>query len=136
MLSSSRLYSRGKGTEKSQYKSKSSYNFGVCFLSRLTKSESTDSLLSQASGSNGSHCTVAVTRKRSERLVSLASMPLKQPGQPHKVTAQVGSASRISATESETSKPAKESRSQKHTRVKVCLVKKHLLNFYPCDLIF
>ncbi|NXE80654.1 MTBP protein, partial [Cochlearius cochlearius] len=90
-----------------------------CFYpkKRLTKSESTDSLLSQASGSSGSHCTVAVKRKRSERLVSLASMPLKQPGQPHKVTAKVGSASRISATESETSKPAKESRSQKHTRM-------------------
>ncbi|KAM7122124.1 mdm2-binding protein isoform 1-T1 [Ciconia maguari] len=90
-----------------------------CFYpkKRLTKSESTDSLLSQASGSSGSHQTVAVTRKRSERSVSLASMPLKQPGQPHKVTTKVGSASQISATESETSKPAKESRSQKHTRM-------------------
>ncbi|KAK4826315.1 hypothetical protein QYF61_007400 [Mycteria americana] len=90
-----------------------------CFYpkKRLTKSESTDSLLSQASGSSGSHHTVAVTRKRSERSVSLASMPLKQPGQPHKVTTKVGSASQISATESETSKPAKESRSQKHTRM-------------------
>ncbi|KAF1452568.1 MTBP protein, partial [Pygoscelis papua] len=90
-----------------------------CFYpkKRLTKSESTDSLLSQASGSSGSHYTVAVTRKRSERLVSLASMPLKQPGQPHKVTTKVGSASCISATESGTSKPAKESRSQKHTRM-------------------
>ncbi|NXQ92605.1 MTBP protein, partial [Nyctibius grandis] len=84
---------------------------------RLTKSESTDSLLSQASGSSGSHYTVAVTRKRSERSVSLASVPLKQPGEPHKVTTEVGSASCVSATESETSKPAKESRSQKHTRM-------------------
>uniref|UniRef100_A0A8D0ENP1 MDM2 binding protein n=1 Tax=Strix occidentalis caurina TaxID=311401 RepID=A0A8D0ENP1_STROC len=90
-----------------------------CFYpkKRLTKSESTDSLLSQASGSSGSHYTVAVTRKRSERSVSLASMPLKQPDQPHKVTTKVGSASCISAAESETSKPAKESRSQKHTRM-------------------
>ncbi|NWQ85408.1 MTBP protein, partial [Burhinus bistriatus] len=90
-----------------------------CFYpkKRLTKSESTDSLLSQASGSSGSHYTVAVTRKHSERSVSLASMPLKQPGQAHKVTTKVGSASRISATESESSKPAKESRSQKHTRM-------------------
>ncbi|KAF1579670.1 UNVERIFIED_CONTAM: Mdm2-binding protein, partial [Eudyptes pachyrhynchus] len=90
-----------------------------CFYpkKRLTKSESTDSLLSQASGSSESHYTVAVTRKRSERSVSLASMPLKQPGQPHKVTTKVGSASCISATESGTSKPAKESRSQKHTRM-------------------
>ncbi|KAM6089088.1 mdm2-binding protein [Chlamydotis macqueenii] len=90
-----------------------------CFYpkKRLTKSESTDSLLSQASGSSESHCTVAVMRKRSEKSVSLASMPLKQPGQPHKVTTKAGSASRISATESDTSKPAKESRSQKHTRM-------------------
>ncbi|XP_010295454.1 PREDICTED: mdm2-binding protein, partial [Phaethon lepturus] len=90
-----------------------------CFYpkKRLTKSESTDSLLSQASGSSGSHNTVAVTRRCSERSVSLASMPLKQPGQPHKVTSKVGSANHISTTEYETSKPAKESRSQKHTRM-------------------
>ncbi|XP_042642079.1 mdm2-binding protein isoform X2 [Tyto alba] len=90
-----------------------------CFYpqKRLTKSEGTDSLLSQASGSSGSRCAVAVTRKRSERSVSLASMPLKKPGQPHKVTTKVGSASCVSATESEASKPAKESRSQKHTRM-------------------
>ncbi|NWT40291.1 MTBP protein, partial [Chroicocephalus maculipennis] len=90
-----------------------------CFYpkKRLTKSESTDSLLSQASGSSGSHYTVAVARKRSERAVSLASMPLKQPGQAHKVTTKVDSGSCMIATESQTSKPAKESRSQKHTRM-------------------
>ncbi|PKU45551.1 hypothetical protein llap_4125 [Limosa lapponica baueri] len=90
-----------------------------CFYpkKRLTKSESTDSLLSQASGSSGNHYTVAVTRKRSERSVSLASMALKQPGQTPKVTSKADSASCKSATESETSKPAKESRSQKHTRM-------------------
>lgn len=116
---SSSLYSRNKrvGT-----KSKSSFTFLFCFLSRLTKSESTDSLLSQASGSSGSHCAVAVTRRHSERSASLASVPLKQPGQPHRVTTKAGSASHIGATESETSKPAKESRSQKHTRVKVYVV--------------
>ncbi|KFR17104.1 Mdm2-binding protein, partial [Opisthocomus hoazin] len=84
---------------------------------RLTKSESTDSLLSQASGSSGSHYTAVVMRKCTERSVSLASMPLKQAGQPHKVITKAGSASHRSATESETSKPAKESRSQKHTRM-------------------
>ncbi|KFQ26555.1 Mdm2-binding protein, partial [Mesitornis unicolor] len=99
-----------------------------CFYpkKRLTKSESTDSLLSQASESSGSHCAVAAVRKRSERSVSLASMPLKQPGQPHKVTTKVGSASRISATKSETAKPAKESRSQKHTRMLKAVVAKTL----------
>ncbi|NXS63378.1 MTBP protein, partial [Brachypteracias leptosomus] len=90
-----------------------------CFYpkKRLTKSESTDSLLSQASESSGSHYAVAVTKKNSERSVSLASMPSKQPGQPHKVTTKPGSASRIKATQSEAAKPAKESRSQKHTRM-------------------
>ncbi|NWV04756.1 MTBP protein, partial [Ptilonorhynchus violaceus] len=85
-----------------------------CFYpkKRLTKSESTDSLLSQASGSSRSHCTVAVTRKRSERSVSLAAVPSKQPGQAHRATTKAGS-----AAESETSKPEKESRSQKHTRM-------------------
>ncbi|XP_021241577.1 mdm2-binding protein isoform X2 [Numida meleagris] len=83
---------------------------------RLTKSESTDSLLSQASGGSGSHNTL-VTRKRSEGSVSLASMALKQPGQPHKATTRAGSASCVSAAESGASKPVKESRSQKHTRM-------------------
>ncbi|XP_057271246.1 mdm2-binding protein [Pezoporus wallicus] len=90
-----------------------------CFYpkKRLTKSESTDSLLSQASGNSGSHSAVAVTRRRSERSASLASVPLKQPGQPHRAASKAGSASHIGATESETPKPAKESRSQKHTRM-------------------
>ncbi|XP_033917567.1 mdm2-binding protein isoform X2 [Melopsittacus undulatus] len=90
-----------------------------CFYpnKRLTKSESTDSLLSQASGSSGSFSAVAVTRRRSERSASLASVPLKQPGQPHRAAPKAGSVSHTGATESETSKPAKESRSQKHTRM-------------------
>ncbi|XP_014820764.1 PREDICTED: mdm2-binding protein isoform X1 [Calidris pugnax] len=90
-----------------------------CFYpkKRLTKSESTESLLSQASGSSGNHYTDAVTRKRSKRSVSLASMALKQPGQTPRATSKADSASCKSGTESETSKPAKESRSQKHTRM-------------------
>ncbi|XP_035173946.1 mdm2-binding protein [Oxyura jamaicensis] len=90
-----------------------------CFYpkKRLTKSESTDSPLSQASGGSGSHNTVVVTRKRSERSASLTSVQLKHAGQLPKVTTKVGSASHRSATEPETSKPVKESRSQKHTRM-------------------
>uniref|UniRef100_A0A8C3PVZ4 MDM2 binding protein n=1 Tax=Chrysolophus pictus TaxID=9089 RepID=A0A8C3PVZ4_CHRPC len=84
---------------------------------RLTKSESTDSLFSQASGGSGSRNALVVTRKRSERSVSLTSMALKQSGQSHKAATRAGSASCVSATESETSKPVKESRSQKHTRM-------------------
>ncbi|NXY62482.1 MTBP protein, partial [Callaeas wilsoni] len=85
-----------------------------CFYpkKRLTKSESTDSLLSQASGSSRSHCAVAVTRKRSERSVSVAAAPSKQPSQAHRATSRAGS-----AAEPEASKPEKESRSQKHTRM-------------------
>uniref|UniRef100_A0A8C5TLD5 MDM2 binding protein n=1 Tax=Malurus cyaneus samueli TaxID=2593467 RepID=A0A8C5TLD5_9PASS len=85
-----------------------------CFYpkKRLTKSESTDSLLSQASGSSRSHCAVAVTRKRSERSVSVAAAPSKQPGQAPRAATKAGS-----AAEPETSKPEKESRSQKHTRM-------------------
>ncbi|NXP56137.1 MTBP protein, partial [Heliornis fulica] len=99
-----------------------------CFYpkKRLTKSESTDSLLSQASGSSGSHYTVAATRNCSERPVSLTSMPLKQPGQPHRVTPKAGTTSRPSATQPEASKPAKESRSQKHTRMLKEVVAKSL----------
>ncbi|NXD05863.1 MTBP protein, partial [Nothocercus nigrocapillus] len=90
-----------------------------CFYpkKRLTKSESTDSLLSQASCGSGSHCSVAVSRKRSEGSVSLASMPQKLSCQPHKAATKAGSASRVNAAEAETPKPAKESRSQKHTRM-------------------
>ncbi|NXB07738.1 MTBP protein, partial [Cnemophilus loriae] len=85
-----------------------------CFYpkKRLTKSESTDSLVSQASGGSRSHCAVAVTRKRSERSVSVAAVPPKQPSQAHGATTRAGS-----AAEPEASKPEKESRSQKHTRM-------------------
>ncbi|NWX90402.1 MTBP protein, partial [Nothoprocta pentlandii] len=88
-----------------------------CFYpkKRLCKSESTDSLLSQAScGSGGS---VAGTRKRSERSVSVASMPQNPSCHPHKAATKAGSASQVDAAGAETSKPAKESRSQKHTRM-------------------
>ncbi|NXH30273.1 MTBP protein, partial [Myiagra hebetior] len=94
-----------------------------CFYpkKRLTKSESTDSLLSQASGSSRSHCAVAVTRKRSERSISVAAVPTKQPSQGHRDTSRAGS-----AAEPEPSKPEKESRSQKHTRMLKDVVAKTL----------
>ncbi|NXA63795.1 MTBP protein, partial [Mohoua ochrocephala] len=94
-----------------------------CFYpkKRLTKSESTDSLLSQASGSSRSHCAVAVPRKRSERSGSVAAVPAKQPGQAHRATSRAAS-----AAEPEASKPEKESRSQKHTRMLKDVVAKTL----------
>ncbi|KAF4798157.1 hypothetical protein TURU_067705 [Turdus rufiventris] len=79
---------------------------------RLTKSESTDSLLSQASGSSRSQCAVAVLRKRSERSISVAAVPSKLPGQAPRTATKAGS-----AAEPEASKQDKESRSQKHTRM-------------------
>uniref|UniRef100_A0A8D0GW94 MDM2 binding protein n=1 Tax=Sphenodon punctatus TaxID=8508 RepID=A0A8D0GW94_SPHPU len=85
-------------------------------LRGLTKTESTDSLLSQASGSSGSYHSVAVTRAHPERSVPVTSASVKHlPSQLHKVTTKAGPASRRSA--SETSNPVKESRSQKHTRM-------------------
>ncbi|NWT12800.1 MTBP protein, partial [Vireo altiloquus] len=94
-----------------------------CFYpkKRLIKSESTDSLLSQASGSSRSYCAVAVTRKRSERSVSVAAVPSKQPGQALRATSRAAS-----AAEPEASKPEKESRSQKHTRMLKDVVAKTL----------
>ncbi|NXO16267.1 MTBP protein, partial [Oriolus oriolus] len=88
---------------------------------RLTKSESTDSLLSQASGSSRSHCAVVVTRKRSERSGSVAAVPAKQPDQAFRATSRAGS-----AAEPEAPKPEKESRSQKHTRMLKDVVAKTL----------
>ncbi|NWS00819.1 MTBP protein, partial [Motacilla alba] len=79
---------------------------------RLTKSESTDSLLSQASGSSRSHCAVAVPRKRSERSAGAAAAPSKLPGQGLGAAARAGP-----AAQPEAAKPEKESRSQKHTRM-------------------
>ncbi|NXQ59913.1 MTBP protein, partial [Anthoscopus minutus] len=79
---------------------------------RLSKSESTDSLLSQASGSSRSHCAVAVTRKCSGRSISVAPVPSKVPSQAHRATTKAAS-----AAQPEASKPEKESRSQKHTRM-------------------
>ncbi|NXD33114.1 MTBP protein, partial [Copsychus sechellarum] len=79
---------------------------------RLTKSESTDSLLSQASGGSRSHCAVAAMRKRSERPISVAAVPSKLPGQAHRAATKAGS-----AAEPQASKQDKESRSQKHTRM-------------------
>ncbi|NXT15500.1 MTBP protein, partial [Prunella fulvescens] len=79
---------------------------------RLTKSESTESLLSQASGSSRSRCAAAVTRKRSDRSAPAAAAPSELPGQGHRAASRAGSAALPEA-----SKPEKESRSQKHTRM-------------------
>ncbi|NWU93830.1 MTBP protein, partial [Upupa epops] len=84
---------------------------------RLAKPESTDSPLSQASVSSGSHCAAAAPRRRSERASSSASAPQNQPGPPRGAATRVGAAGRVSTAAAQPSKPAKESRSQKHTRM-------------------
>ncbi|XP_050827428.1 mdm2-binding protein isoform X2 [Serinus canaria] len=77
---------------------------------RLTKSESTESLLPQAGGSSRSHCAVPVPRKRSQRSLCAAAAPSNPPG--HGAATRAGP-----AAEPEAAKPEKESRSQKHTRM-------------------
>uniref|UniRef100_A0A8C8SA45 MDM2 binding protein n=1 Tax=Pelusios castaneus TaxID=367368 RepID=A0A8C8SA45_9SAUR len=97
-----------------------------CFYpnKRLIKTESTESLSSQSSGSQHSAGGV---RQRPGRSLSLTSMSVKHPsGQAHKVTAEAGPASQRSVQESETSKPIKESRSQKHIRMLTEVVAKTL----------
>ncbi|XP_028592056.2 mdm2-binding protein isoform X1 [Podarcis muralis] len=85
---------------------------------RLRKSESTDSLLSQASGSSGSRHSGVVTRQCQELSVSLPSVAVKQShSRMHKVTLKSSSASQRCGGKPETSKPTRESRSQKHTRM-------------------
>uniref|UniRef100_A0A8C3S033 Mdm2-binding protein n=1 Tax=Chelydra serpentina TaxID=8475 RepID=A0A8C3S033_CHESE len=100
-----------------------------CFYpnKRLIKTESTDSLLSQASGSSVGHHSVGVIRQQPGRSLSLTSASVKQPsGQANKVTAEAGPASQRCVQESETSKPIKESRSQKHIRMLTEVVAKTL----------
>ncbi|XP_043363332.1 mdm2-binding protein isoform X3 [Dermochelys coriacea] len=94
---------------------------------RLIKTESTDSLLSQASGSSVGHHSVGAIRQQPGRSLSLKSASVNQPsGQTNKVTAEAGPASQRCVQESETSKPIKESRSQKHIRMLTEVVAKTL----------
>lgn len=97
-------------------------------LCRLTKSESAESLLWQAGGSSRSRCAPAVPRKRSDRSPCVAAAPSKPPGHGHRAATRAGPAALPEAA-----KPEKESRSQKHTRVKICLVllvKKSCLTYF------
>ncbi|NXI87388.1 MTBP protein, partial [Rhipidura dahli] len=88
---------------------------------RLTKSESTDSLLCQAGGSSSSQCAAAVRRKRSERSLSGAAVAAMQPGHGPRAASRAAC-----AAQPEASKPGKESRSQKHTRMLKDVVAKTL----------
>ncbi|XP_075817114.1 mdm2-binding protein isoform X2 [Microtus pennsylvanicus] len=81
---------------------------------RLTKSESSDCLLSQTSCSNNRYHHVGTSRKpHTERSVSVLPAPRREAS---KVTAKTG-AGQKSACASKPPKQVKESRSQKHTRM-------------------
>ncbi|XP_059851111.1 mdm2-binding protein isoform X1 [Delphinus delphis] len=85
---------------------------------RLVKSESSDSLLSQRSGITNHHHHAVTSRKpRAERSlpVTCPSLPVLSSETP-KVTTNASSGQK-SVPESKTSRPSKESRSQKHTRI-------------------
>ncbi|KAH0617467.1 hypothetical protein JD844_015741 [Phrynosoma platyrhinos] len=105
-------------TEASRLKRRSKDLDGLYPNKRLVKSESTDSLLSQGSISNGSRHSGVVTRQRLETSISLPSLAVKQSHhQVHQVTSKNRSANQRCGKEPETSKPMKESRSQKHIRM-------------------
>ncbi|KAH0509567.1 Mdm2-binding protein [Microtus ochrogaster] len=81
---------------------------------RLTKSESSDCLLSQTSCSSNRYHHVGTSRKpHAERSVSVLAAPRREAS---KVTAKTG-AGQKSACASKPPKQVKESRSQKHTRM-------------------
>ncbi|XP_033011687.1 mdm2-binding protein [Lacerta agilis] len=105
-------------TEASRLKRRSKDQDGFHPNKRLLKSESTDSLLSQASGSSGSRHSGVVTRQCQEISVSLPSVAVKQShSRMHKVALKSSSASQRCGGKPETLKPTRESRSQKHTRM-------------------
>ncbi|XP_072459291.1 mdm2-binding protein isoform X2 [Notamacropus eugenii] len=90
-----------------------------CFYptKRLTKSESSDSLLSQASGNSGFHHTVTTTQSRPHRSSSVTCPSIQTPSsEVQKVTSKAGAGQR-NVQESDPTRKAKESRSQKHTRM-------------------
>ncbi|XP_015267511.1 PREDICTED: mdm2-binding protein [Gekko japonicus] len=118
---------RDHHTDVSKLKCRSRDQDGFCSKKRLMKSESTDSLLSQASGSSGACRSRSATRQDLDRSISLSSVAAKPScSRAHKVTAKDSSASWRGTKEPEASKPAKESRSQKHTRMLKEVVSKTL----------
>ncbi|XP_043833994.1 mdm2-binding protein isoform X3 [Dromiciops gliroides] len=91
-----------------------------CFYptkSRLTKSESSDSLPSQTSGNSGLHHTATTTRSRPHRSLSVTCPSIPTPcSEVRKVTSKAGVGQK-NVQESDPKRQAKESRSQKHTRM-------------------
>ncbi|XP_070796457.1 mdm2-binding protein [Pituophis catenifer annectens] len=105
--------------ETSKLKRRSKDVESFCSNKRLLQSESTDSVLSQASRIRRSHQATAVPKKCLKTSTSLPSAADKsaQNWVVNKETSRSNSASQNCNKEPETPKPGKESRSQKHTRM-------------------
>ncbi|XP_074057591.1 mdm2-binding protein [Macrotis lagotis] len=90
-----------------------------CFYptKRLTKSESSDSLLSQASGNSGLHSTVTTTRSCPHRSLSVTCSSIQTLSSEVRKTTSKAVVDQRNIQESDPKKQTKESRSQKHTRM-------------------
>ncbi|XP_053102585.1 mdm2-binding protein isoform X2 [Hemicordylus capensis] len=105
-------------SEASRLKRRSKDLDGFYPNKRLMKSESSDSLVSQASGSSSGRHSGTVSRKQLETSASLSSVAVKQAhNRLQKTVTKSSLASQKCVKEPEISKPAKEPRSQKHTRM-------------------
>ncbi|XP_067323413.1 mdm2-binding protein isoform X2 [Anolis sagrei] len=113
-------------TEASRLKRRSKDLDGLYPNKRLVKSESSDSLLSQGSISNRSCPSGVVARQCLETSVSLPSLAAKQSH--HQAIPKNRSTSQRCGKEPGTSRPMKESRSQKHIRMLKEVVAKTLGN--------
>lgn len=93
--------------------------------------------MSQGSGSSVGHHSGTVIRQRLETSIALPSTAVKQAcNQLHTVTTQSSSTTQSCAKEAERPKPAKESRSQKHTRVKDFSQElKIVVSFFPLSFL-
>uniref|UniRef100_A0A670Y3Y9 MDM2 binding protein n=1 Tax=Pseudonaja textilis TaxID=8673 RepID=A0A670Y3Y9_PSETE len=105
--------------ERSKLKRRLKDGESFCSNKSFLQSESTDSALPQASRINRSHQATVVPKKRLKTSTPLPSAAVKssQNWGVNKGTSRSNSASQNCNNESETPKPGKESRSQKHTRM-------------------
>uniref|UniRef100_H3B7H1 MDM2 binding protein n=1 Tax=Latimeria chalumnae TaxID=7897 RepID=H3B7H1_LATCH len=124
-------------TETGRFKRRSRDLDGGCSSKRLAKSESTESLLSQANGSGIHHHSASTRSDRPQRSISASASTKHSSGQSRKLAAKTGQESQRGTQKSETQQQKKESRSQKHTRMLKEIVAKTLKNHgiaedHPC----
>nr|XP_033789139.1 mdm2-binding protein [Geotrypetes seraphini] len=104
-------------TEASRLKRRSKDMDSFYPTKRLAKCESTDSVVSQASGSSGHYQSAAAIRQGLEQSKNTFSSSLQSRSQASEVTTTTGQTSKQNMPEPKISKEVKESRSQKHTRM-------------------